>query len=592
MNRSIRRLGLVIVVCYLALFAQLNWVQIYNADELNAHPANNRQIQREFNRPRGAIVTADAQVIAESVPVEGAAFDWERRYPHPELFAHTTGWFAFNLGSFGLERTYSAELAGDTFDQQIRNLRDILVAGDNVGDLHLSLRMDLQEVARDALGDREGSVVALDPRTGELLAFWSYPSYDPNLLSTLDLAAADAAWVDLNSAPGNPLRANQYRENYFPGSTFKVVTAGAGLAAGTVTVEEPAYPVERSWTPPMTTFPISNFGGSQCGGTLVPIMAVSCNTAFARMGVETVGPELMISGSEAWGFNDAPPIDLPEPGRSEFPTEFEQDLPRLAQASIGQNDVRATPLQMALVAGAVANDGRMMVPTVVSEIRDRRASVVQRTEPQVWHRPLAPDAAAQLRASMVAVVESGTATSLATPGVEVGAKTGTAQLGTDPPRSHTWMIAFAGPPGDPQVALAVVVLNQPGDVAGATGGAVAGPVARQVMDAALAVQADRPPPTGADEAEDTAPQDPPTTAPTDVPTTDPPVTTVTTSPPTTPAPAPDPTDPPPTEPSPTTDPPTPPTDAPPPPEAAAPARSVAEPRRRHLALPGHRASGR
>lgn len=492
MNRRIRKVGIALIVCYLALFVQLNVVQVFRADELNAHPDNSRAVQREFNRPRGDIVSADGALLAESEEVDGKAFDVARRYPQGELFAHTTGYLSFLYGATGLERSYNAQLAGNTTTQQLQGLTELFVDRPNVGDLHLSLRKDLQELARDQLGERAGSVVAIDPRTGQLLAFWSYPSYDPNPLASIDLAddgsfaTATAAWDLLNAAPGNPLLAHQYQERYFPGSTFKVVTAGVGLAQGTVTATEPRYPVERSWSPPLTDLAISNFGGSACGGDLFAILRVSCNTAFARMGVETIGPDAMVEGTARWGFNDRPPIDLPEPAASAFPTDFTRDLPRLAQASIGQNDVAATPLQMALVAAAVANGGEMMRPTVVDEVRSPTGEVIDRNEPEPWQQPLDPDDAEVLRQAMIGVVEGGTARMLRTPGIEVGGKTGTAQLGTEPPSNHTWMIAFAGPPGDPQVAVAVVVLDQ---AVSETGGEVAGPIAKAMIDAVLALRA-------------------------------------------------------------------------------------------------------
>ena len=483
MNRQIRRLGVVLIAAYLVLFAQLNLVQVFRADDYLDNPANTRQVQRAFNRDRGFIVSADDQVVAESVVLTAdeapdERFRRERRYPLGDLMAPITGYFSFEFGASGVEDTYNAELEGSTFGQQLSGWRDLLVERSPVGDVQLSVDAGLQRVAADALGDRDGSVVVVDPRTGEVLALWSSPSYDPNALSTTDLQAARDARAQLLADPGNPLLNHSYQERYFPGSTFKVVTAASGLREGTLTADDPVYPVETQWVPPQTTRPITNFDGSACGGALVEILRVSCNTSFSRMGVDTVGPVGMIEGAEAFGFNDAVPIDLPGPAESLFPTEFTQDLPRLAQASIGQNDVLATPLQMALVAAAVGNGGTMMAPTVVREVTD---------EPHFAgdaHR-LEPAANQVLRDAMVTVVEQGTASSLVTAGVQVGGKTGTAQLGTEPPRQHTWIVAFAGPPGEAHVALAVVVLNQTGG--GATGSSIAGPVARTVLDAALAL---------------------------------------------------------------------------------------------------------
>ena len=206
------------------------------------------------------------------------------------------------------------------------------------------------------------------------------------------------------------------------------------------------------------------------------------------MGAETIGPAGMVSGVATWGFNAAAPIDLPDPARSVFPTNVANDPPRLAMSSIGQNDVQATPLQMALVAAGVANGGTIMKPHVLSEIRDDLGEVVRTTAPSKWLTPMSASAAATLADDMVGVVRSGTANGIAIPGCTVGGKTGTAQLGTEPPRSHTWIIGFAGPEGQqPTVAVAVVVLNQSGS-SEATGGRIAAPIARAVLQTALAAQ--------------------------------------------------------------------------------------------------------
>lgn len=492
MTRQIRRLGIVLIAAYLVLFAQLNVIQVFRAGEYRDNPANTREIQRDFTRQRGLIVSADDQVVAETVDLAAGepgagTFERVRRYPLGALMAPVTGYFSFLFGATGVEDSYNDELVGSTIGQQLAGWRDLFVDRSPVGDVRLSVDAGLQQVAADALGDREGSVVVVDPRTGDVLALWSYPAFDPNLLSTTDLSASQQAWDALVGAPGNPLLAKAYQERYFPGSTFKTVTAGAGIRVGKVRATEPVYPVEAAWLPPLTEVPITNFGGGACGGNLAQILAVSCNTAFGRMGVETVGPDDMVAGAEAFGFNSAVDIDLPAPAASFFPTEFTRDLPRLAQASIGQNDVLATPLQMALVAGAIGNGGSMVAPRVVREVTNASGGVVRTNEPEVWRTPLAPAENQVLREALVGVVTNGTASILSTPGVEVGGKTGTAQLGVDPPRQHTWIVAFAGPPGVAEVALAVVVLNQEGG--DATGSSVAGPVARRVLDAALALPA-------------------------------------------------------------------------------------------------------
>lgn len=488
MNRHISRLGIGLMLCFLVLFVQLNRITVFQAEELRDHPLNNRSILRDFDAPRGTIVTADEVVLAVSEPTpEGSRFERIRRYPQGDLFAHVVGFFSLNLGATGVEDSYNSELAGRTLELSFRSLDDLFVDRERVGDLRLSLRADVQGLARDQLGERPGSVVAIDPRTGELLALWSWPSYDPNVLAGHDFGLANDAYTLLQADERNPLLAKSYRERFFPGSTFKVVTAAAGVESGQIREQEPVYPPTNEYVPPQTTRPLRNFGGSTCGGNLFDLLRVSCNTAFAQMAVD-LGPDVMVERAEAFGFNAAPPIDLPSPARSAFPTDFDQNLPALAQAGIGQNDVSSTPLQMALVAAAVANEGRVMAPTVLADVRDDDGSVVDDPDPSEWRRATSASTADVLRRAMVEVVQRGTARNLAIPGMEVGGKTGTAQLGTDPPRSHAWIIGFAGPPGQPaSVAVAVVVEGQAG-ASEQTGGQVAAPIARAVMESVLAAQ--------------------------------------------------------------------------------------------------------
>jgi peptidoglycan glycosyltransferase len=484
MNKQIRRLGIGLLACYVLLFVQLNVLQVVRADSYNANPLNTRQVVRDFSRPRGLIQTADGVILAQSVP-SNDRFEFQRVYPTKDLFADVTGFFAFTFGSDGVERSYNDVLAGRTDSQRVLTWNSFFEDEIVTADVTLSLRADAQQVARDALGERPGAVVALDPRDGAILAAWSFPSYDPNLLATHDFEAADAARQALLAAPGKPLVPAFYRERYFPGSTFKIVTSSAGLQSGQVTPTSPSYPVATSYTPPLTTKPIENFGGAACGGTLFNILRVSCNSAFAQMGVD-LGPVIMVGGAEAYGFNAKPPIDLPAPASSFFPpvTFFDRNTPALAQSAIGQNDVQATPLEMALVAAGVANGGVVERPHVMQEVRNSDGEVIDSGGAEVWRRPLSPENAAIMRDAMINVVERGTATRMQIPGILVAGKTGTAQLGTDPPRSHAWVIGFA-PADNPRVAVAVIVLGQEG-ASEQTGGRVAAPIAKTVMETILA----------------------------------------------------------------------------------------------------------
>jgi penicillin-binding protein A len=488
-NTQIRRLGIGLLACYLALFVMLNWIQVVHKRALDNHPLNDLRIKQEFNKDRGTISSSDGFVLAQSVDVKGSSdFTRKRVYPQGNLFAQLTGFYSFTYGATGLESTYDRELSGQTVSQQVRGFVDLLNPRPQVGNLTVTVSKRMQSVAQQALGGRAGSVVAIDPRTGALIAFWSFPSFDPNPISSLDGARAKAAWTRYNAAPGKPLLAHQYQELYPSGSTFKLVTGSTGVQDGVVTPDHPFYPYARSYTAPQTIVPISNFGGESCGGTLFTILAQSCNSAFAEMGTQTIGPQRMAAGATAFGFNHVPPIDLPGAAASRFPLDYLHtnpiDLPSLAHQSIGQGSDAISPLQMALVTATIADGGTMMRPHAMKEIRDSEGAVIERWQDQPWLHPISPSTAQTMHDAMMNVVAHGTAVGLQIPGFEIGGKTGTAETG----RTGTidaWMVAFGGPPGQtPTIALSVVVLDQPG-FGESTGAKVAGPIAKQILEAYL-----------------------------------------------------------------------------------------------------------
>ena len=481
MNTQIRRLGVVLLLLFSALFVQLNWLQVIDAHSLNNNPANSRAVVRDFIQPRGVIQTADGTVVAQSVP-SNDAFKLQRQYPLGPLFAHVTGYFSFTYGGEGAERQFNDDLTGHA--TQGFNPRDLLVQRSKTDNVTLTLSRNLQQVATDALGRRKGSVVALDPRTGAVLALADYPSYDPNVLASHNQDAVRQAWTDLNASPDKPLLPRTYRERYFPGSSFKVVTAATALATGTATTTMPVYPNLVELPLPNTGGQtLRNFGGSSCGGTLPQALQVSCNTAFAQLGLDLGGQKLS-AGAEAFGFNKVPPLDLPFGASSVFPAagDFDRDKPALAKSAIGQQNVAATPLQMALVAAGIANNGVIMTPHVLAEVRDANGAVVDTYQPKPWLTAVPPDIAHTTRDMMVGVVTGGSGTRAQIPGVTVAGKTGTAQTGND--TSHVWFISFA-PAEAPRVAVAVMLENQPSSNE-ATGGALAAPIAQAVLRAALA----------------------------------------------------------------------------------------------------------
>lgn len=486
MSVAIRRVGLGFIVLFVALAAQLSYLQLVRAERLEHDPRNVRNFLRDINRARGPIVTAEGEVVAFSEPLpDGGDFEFQRRYPLGERFAHVSGYQSVVFGNTAAENFYNDELIGRTIELSLEpgNLLDQLGRGNVTGTLVLSLSDVAQATAAAALGGRDGSVVVLDARTGAIVAMFSNPTYDPNLLASHDVDEVVAIRRVFDHAPENPELARAYREVYPPGSTFKVVTAAIALDAGTFTPES-TFPETDELTLPLTTETLENFGGDTCGGTLFEGLVVSCNTTFGAVGL-ALGEELA-AGLERFGINtEPPPLDL-RPGAvgstGPQPGTFEREAPLFAQAAIGQGAVAVTPLEMALVAQAVANGGIMMVPHVGAEIRDPQGRVVDRIRPREWRTPMTPQTAATLTAMMQAVVERGTGTAAQIPGIPVAGKTGTAQVpGQDP---HAWFIGFA-PADAPVYAIAVLVENGGDAGSEATGGRVAAPIARDVLAALL-----------------------------------------------------------------------------------------------------------
>lgn len=505
MNRNIRILGIALILCFVALFVQLNRIQIFQQKELQENPSNMRSVIRDFNRERGEIITIDGQVIAASQKVDGQ-LEYERVYPYEDLYAHSTGFFSFQYGADGLERYYNDQLAGQKETQQFNSLKDIFTVTDTSADLTITLNHSVQQTAKEALGERNGSVVVVDPRTGAILAFWSYPSYDPSVFGSSDLQAGEKAWEEFSSLPvgEDPRLPKMYREIFFPGSTFKLVTASAALTSTSATLTEPDFEVRATYTPPLTTFPLQNYAGSTCGGDILEGLRVSCNTTFAELAAEVVGAEALIATSEKFGFNESPPIDLPSPAESVFPDDFGsqvgttdseppvpilENTPALAQSGIGQFNVKATPLQMALVAAAIANDGILMKPHLMNSFTDQSGEIIEIYKPLIWQTVLSRQDALSLQLAMEITATSGTATNLAIPGIVVGGKTGTAQVDAErPDDTHGWIVGYAGPSdGESTLAIAVIVESSPGQ-GQLTGGADAAPIAKEVLLEALKTQ--------------------------------------------------------------------------------------------------------
>jgi peptidoglycan glycosyltransferase len=485
-NTAIRRVGAVIVLLFVAIAAQLTYLQLVRASSLNRDPNNLRIVTRDFTRARGDIVSADGAVLARSVPVNDT-FKYLRTYPLGALFAQVTGYQSINYGETGVERQYDSELLGRDIRLQSQSLSDLFSSHNPTGTVVLTLDRTAQQAASDALRGRRGSVVVLDVKTGGVVAMYSNPTFDPNLLASHNTASVQKYFNALEANPIKPNLARAYRERYPAGSTFKVLTTAVALDDGIVTQTTP-FPQLTRIALPQSTKTIANFGNppERCGGTLTESFTVSCNTTFARIGL-TLGDRLA-QGTIAFGINaPAPPIDLSPPAASSVGPQngtFVNNEPFFALGAIGQGDVAVTPLEMALVAESVADDGVIKVPHVLQEIRASDGTVVRRYQTQLWRTAMTPSTAAILNVLMQSVVASpnGTGTAARIPGITVAGKTGTAQAPGGPP--HAWFIAFA-PADAPRYAIAVIVERGGDEGSEATGGRVAAPVAAAVLTSLL-----------------------------------------------------------------------------------------------------------
>ncbi|MDY6998508.1 MAG: D,D-transpeptidase PbpA [Actinomycetota bacterium] len=487
MNTSLRRISVMIMGLIVLLLANVTFTQVFTADGLRTDPRNQRVLLDEYSRQRGQI-SAGGQLLAYSVST-GGRFRFLRVYPNPLVYAPVTGFYSLSYSSTGLERAEDSVLNGS--DQRLfaRRLADFFTGRDpRGGNVATTINPDVQQAAWDAMqegcdGPCQGSVVALEPSTGKILALVSSPSYDPNLLASHDLADQTAAWQRLRDDPASPLVNRAISETYPPGSTFKVLTTAAALQAGAT--PDTQLTAQADIPLPDSTATLENYGGRPCGGgetaTLQYAFAHSCNTAFVELGIDT-GDDALRSTARAFGIDVEPapiPLQVAESTLGPIP-----DAAALGMSSIGQKDVALTPLQNAMVAATVANKGVTMRPYLVDSLQGPDLSNLATTEPTQERRAVTEEVADTLTDLMVAA-EQVTQQKGAIAGVQIASKTGTAEHGTDPRNTppHAWYIAFA-PAQAPKVAVAVLVENG-GNHLSATGGALAAPIGRATIAAAL-----------------------------------------------------------------------------------------------------------
>ena len=478
MNRPIRRVAFVTMLMFALLLANGTFAIIFRQDSLAANPQNRRVRDAEFAQDRGAILAVGKSEIASTKPARDR-FKYQRTYPEGELYAAVTGYYSYDHARTGLESTYNTELAGTDDALFVRRMIDLITNRTPQGaSVQTTIVPKVQEAAARGLGDQKGAVVALNPKTGAVLAMVTSPSYDPNDIADHDIDKANKAYQRLAADDDRPLANRAAREIYPPGSTFKLVTAAAAL-------EDGKNPDSRVDAPDRLRLPgTSTFLPNQtnCGGdkvTITQALRVSCNTAFANLGIE-LGADKLRAQAQKFGFDARHLADLGGVA-SRFPDD--PDPAQLGLSAIGQFDVAASPLQMAMVTAAVANDGVLMEPYVVSQVQAPDLNPIDTHRPRQLSQAMSADNARGLQQMMVEVVRSGTGTNARISGVDVGGKTGTAQ--SDPKRKpFAWFTSFA-PADEPTVAVAVIVEDADVPRSDIGGGRLAAPIARAVMEAAL-----------------------------------------------------------------------------------------------------------
>ena len=473
MNRQIRAVSLLAGLMFLALMVNLTGSAMFRQASLNNDPHNVRVRDAEFSQNRGNILVG-SRPIATTTSSNGK-FAYQRVYLSGPKYAPITGYYSYYYGRSMLEQTQNAQLTGTSDAQWLSRITGTLSGHKpEGGSITTTINAKAQDAAWNGLKGKKGAVVALDYTTGAVLAMASSPSYDPNELASHHLNDTTRAWKNLVADPSSPLSNRATREIYPPGSTFKLVTAAAALQNGyhpNSMVDSP-----ENWILPGTRTPLTN--ETNCGGsriTLAHALDISCNTAFGKVGV-SLGQDKIRDQAERFGFGKVVSSDV-----SSVASRFPQNLTdaQLAQSSIGQFDVAASPLQMAMVTAGIANGGKLMTPYLTAQVRASNLQVVSEHHPKQMSQPMTKESAEQLKAMMVSVVNNGTGKRARINGTTVGGKTGTAQTvkGKAP---YAWFVGWSD---NPHVAVAVFIQSSDTAINEVSGGRLAAPIARDVIEA-------------------------------------------------------------------------------------------------------------
>ncbi|MDQ1176317.1 penicillin-binding protein 2 [Microbacterium sp. SORGH_AS_0421] len=482
MTKELRRLSIVMLAMFLALFASTSIIQVAQANSLTNTTGNTRALYDSYQIQRGSII-AGGTAIASSVPSDDV-YSWQRQYTDAAMWAPVTGYMNPVLDAkTQIESAENSVLSGSDSNQFFSRIdRAITGQAPRGSNVELSLDPNVQKAAWDAMGDLQGAVVAIEPSTGRILAMVSKPSYDTNTLASHDTDAVNAAYDQLVADTSKPLDNRAIGGNLNPpGSTFKLVVASAALASGRYTPDS-TFPNLAAYTLPQSTNVVSNAGGGTCGGgdtvTIATALRLSCNIPMAELAVE-LGDDAIRAEAEKYGFNKSFSMPL-ESTPSTYPAS--PNAPQTALSGFGQGDVRATPLQMAMVSAGIANGGVVMNPRMVDRVIEPNLSVKDEASSSEFGRALEPSIAAQMVTMMTANVQDGAASNARIDGVAVAGKTGTAENDSRP--YTLWFTGFA-PADDPKVAVAVVVENGGGQGQNGSGNEIAAPIAKKVMEAVL-----------------------------------------------------------------------------------------------------------
>ncbi|WP_327353835.1 peptidoglycan D,D-transpeptidase FtsI family protein [Streptomyces sp. NBC_01304] len=486
MNKPLRHIAVFCGLLVLALLIRANWVQYAQSEPLAKHEKNRRVAIERYGQPRGNIIVGDEPITGSKL-VDGQDYKYKRTFKNGAMYAPITGYASQAFESSGLEKLNDELLSGTDDRLFLKNTLNMLTGEkQRGGDVVTTIDPDAQKAAFEGLGKLKGGVAAIDPATGRILALASTPSYDPSAFAGMSDKDAEA-WKNLQADKNKPMLNRALKETYPPGSTFKVLTAAAAIEAGKVSDINASTSTPEPWNLPKTRTELPNLNKSGIckNASLKVAMQVSCNTVFGKLAYET-GKDKMQEITEKFGFNNGE-VDTPiRAGKSLYPAD-KMDDPQTALSGIGQGSVTASPLQIAMIASGIANDGKLMKPHLIDKLRSPDLDTIAQTEPSQMSQPISESTAEKVREAMEWTAKEGSGKPALIDGITVGAKTGTAQHGVDnklPP--YAWFISYGKNSEGKSVAVAVFV--DPGqdipreDIAG---GLLGGPIAKKVMEAVL-----------------------------------------------------------------------------------------------------------